>query len=286
MKIIGVITARMGSSRLPEKVLKRICGKSIFEHHVERLKMVKGLDEIWLATSKENNNQPLIDESKRLKIPHYAGEKEDVLERHIAIINKTGADAALRITCDCPLFNFELAAEYIKLFQNNKYDYMYCSNMTMLCGTIAELISAKSLIESHKHYKGHAITQYIKENLNFFNTQGVDIPNELCRPDIRLTIDYQEDFDVITRIYKALYKGNPLYLKDVYRFLDDNPEIALINRNVLVTPCNIYGDNLLGRPLYSIVKRGDNYVIIDSRKKIVEYKDFLGKITKLFKINH
>ena len=282
MKIIGVITARMASKRLPQKVLKDICGKTVFSHHVERFKKVKDLSEIWLATSYENDNLPLIQEAERLKIQHYAGEKEDVLERHISIAKKTQADAIIRVTCDCPLFNFDLASRYIKEYKEEQYDYLYCSNMTMIQGTIPELISADSLIESHKHYKGPAITQYIKENREKFKTKGVNIPNELCRPDIRLTLDYKEDYIVIKQIYEALYKNKPILLSDVYKFLDDNPEIALINRNVQVTPCNIYGDNLLGRPLYSIVKRGDNYVILDKEKKIVEYKNFIDEITKIF----
>ena len=282
MNIIGVITARTASHRLPGKVLKNLCGKSVFAHHAERFSKIKGLNQIWLATSNENDNVPLIKEAERLKISHYAGAKEDVLERHITIAEKTNADAVIRVTCDCPLFNFDLASRYIDEYKKKEYDYLYCSNMTMIQGTLPELISVKALIESHKHYKGPAITQYIKENLTLFKTKGIDIPNELCRPDIRLTLDYQQDFDVMTKIYEALYTGEPLYLADVYKFLDDNPEIPLINRNVQVTPCNIYGDNLLGRPLYSIVKRGDNYVILDREKKVVDYKNFIDEITKIF----
>ena len=72
-KVVGVITARMTSTRLPGKVLKNIAGKSVFAHHVERMKKVPGISDVYLATSKDERNEPLIEESKKLGVKYYAG---------------------------------------------------------------------------------------------------------------------------------------------------------------------------------------------------------------------
>ena len=237
-KVIGVITARMGSTRLPGKVMKKICGKSVFAHHVERMRAVNGLSGIYLATDK--HSEPLVRESRRLGIPYYEGHARDVLERHIEIVKMTGADAVLRVTCDMPLFDFEIAS---KLALINK-DYAFVSNMTMIQGTIVELISTKALLRVHKWYKGEAITQPIKERLDEFDVGTVEMPPKLCRPEYRLTLDYPEDLRMIRIIYKKLYIGRPISLYDVYDFLDNNPNVAKINEGMKIKRCERYGEKI------------------------------------------
>ena len=277
-KVIGVITARMASTRLPGKVLKQIAGKTNFAHHVERMKQVIGLAGIFIATSKDPRNEPLIKEAERLGCGWYSGAEQDVVERHVALCEREKADAVVRVTCDCPLFDIDSASRFVDLFKKEEHDFIYVSNMPMIYGTLSELISSKALIEVHKNYRGPAVSLYIRENMGSFKTFGIEIDSELCRPEYRLTVDEPADLELVRRIYEALYRGESLCLKEVYTWLDDNPEIAAINRDVGVKGVNVRAANMMETPLYSIVRSGDRYIILDEQKKPVEGTKFLKRI--------
>ena len=281
-KIIGVITARMSSTRLPGKVMLNICGKSVFALHVERMKCVSGLSDIYLATSKDEINEPLIEESKKLKVKYYRGYEEDIVERHVSILDKEGADAVIRVACDMPFFNISTLSEFVGIFKKEYYDYLYVSNMTMIQGTVGELISREALEKIHGNYRGPAVTQPIREKMEEYKTLGINIPQELCRPEYRLTLDYPEDFKVFSFIYEKLYKDEPISLYEVYKLLDDNPHIAQINKDVKVKGVNIYGSAIMEMPEYSIVKSGFKYVILNKNKSSVAPEEFLKELKVMF----
>lgn len=281
-KVIGVITARMTSTRLPGKVLQDIAGKSNFAHHVERMRRVEGLSGVHLATSAEPQNEPLIREAQRLSCGWLAGAHEDIVERHIALCEREGADAVIRVTCDCPLFDIASASAFVRAYQERPRDFIYISNMAMMHGTLSELISLKALLRVHEKYRGPAISLPIREDLKGYDTLGVALPQELCRPEYRLTVDYPEDIELVRRIYAALYRGGPIPLLDVYTWLDDNPEAAGINRNVAVKGCNLYPAKLTEQSLYSIVRSGSKYVILNERRQPVEPPVFLRRFAELF----
>lgn len=281
-KVIGIITARMASTRLPGKVLKEIAGKTNFAHHVERMQHVYGLDGIFLATSKDPLNEVLIREAEKIGCGWYAGAEQDIVERHIALCEQEGADAVIRVTCDCPLFDMESASRFVKFFKSDYYDFIYVSNMAMLYGTLSELISYKALLEIHKKYRGPAVSIYIRENMQLFKTLGIEIEDELYRPEYRLTVDEPADLDLMRHIYEALYKGAPLNLKEVYTWLDDNPEIAHINKNIGVKEINVQAANLMETPLYSLIQSGSKHVILDEQKKPVEPSEFLKRLSEFF----
>ena len=249
-KVIGVITARMSSQRLPGKAMKDIAGKSAFAHHVERLSSVELLDGIYLATSSDGvKNLPLIEEAERLGVPYYEGEKEDVLERHERIIGMTGAAAVIRVTCDMPLFDIPTLTQYIQEFHDSRPHYIYPANCNLLLGTMCELISSEAIQRSHRFYRGPALAQYIVENPAEFEMREVMIRNDICRTDVRLDLDYPEDLELIRRIYEALYKDKPIPLEEVYEFLDSNPELISINKFRVHTEGNYYAHRLLYGPL-------------------------------------
>ena len=248
-KVIGIITARMGSRRLPRKVMEDLAGKSVFAHHVERLRSVELLDDVYLATSSERTkNLPLIQDAERLGVPVYEGKKEDVLERHEKIIEMTGAAATIRVPCDMPLFDIPTLNQYIKVFYDSRPDYIYPANFNLLSGTMCELISSEAIRQSHRFYKGPVIAKYIIENPDEFKMKGVIIRKEICRTDVRLDLDYPEDLELIRKIYEELYNGEPIPLEKVYRFLDDNPDLILINKFRVHEEINYYAHRLLYAP--------------------------------------
>jgi spore coat polysaccharide biosynthesis protein SpsF len=273
----------MKSTRLPGKVMKLLAGKSVFAHHVERLQCVKGLSEIYLATSSEHEiNKQLIDEAENLGIPVYEGANEDVLERHEKIIELTRADAVIRITCDMPLLDITTIEQYIEAFSEFRPDYIYPGNFNLLSGTMCELFSAFAIKESHKHHRGPAIAKYIVENQSEFTLHPIDIRHDVCRSDVRLDLDYPEDFELMEVIYNNLYKGQPIALEEAYRFLDDNPSYILINQWRNHNEVISYVHNRLYKPLYQVSRSGDGYVILDEKAQPIELESFLEKVKELF----
>ena len=281
-KVIGVITARMTSTRLPRKVLAEISSKSNFAHHVERMKNIKGLDGVFLATSVDPKNSDLIEEAERLGCGWYCGPELDIVARHIELCQREEADAVIRVTCDCPLFNIGISSEFVSAFKREYFDFIYCSNMTMIQGTLSELISYNALVAVHKNYKGAAISLPIRQNLGEFKTLGLEISTDLCRPEYRLTVDEPSDLELIRAVYNALYKGKPIDLFEVYTWLDDNPEIANINKNAEIKGCNIYAATLAEKPFYSIVKSGNKHVILDKKKRSITPSDFIKQFSEMF----
>jgi len=281
-KVIGVITARMASTRLPGKVLQKMAGKSAFAHHVERMKNVNGLDGVFLATSVDPKNKELIEEAERFDCGWYAGAEQDIVDRHIKLCEREGADAVIRVTCDSPIFDIESASRFVAQFKKEYYDYIFVSNMTMIQGTLSELISYNALMEIHKHYRGAGVSMHIKENMDKFKTLGIEIDIDLCRPEYRLTIDETVDIEMIRHIYEALYRGAPLDLHDVYTWLDDNPRIAKMNMHVGIKGCEQQSANLMEKPLYSIVASGRKYMILDEHKRMIAPKEFSERLKELF----
>lgn len=281
-KVIGVITARMASTRLPGKVLKKMAGKSIFAHHAERMQHVKGIDGVFLATSQDPLNKPLIEEAGRMGCGWFAGAEQDIVDRHIKLCEREGADAFIRVTCDSPIFDIDSASRFVSEFKKEYRDLIYVSNMTMIQGSLTELLSYKAMVEVHKLYRGAGISMPIKENMNKFNTFGIEIDADLCRPEYRLTIDEAIDIEMIGKIYEALYKGRPLDLHEVYTWLDDNPFVAKMNMHVGIKGCEQQSASLTEAALYSIVKSGKEHVVLDEHKRMVEPKDFLARLGELF----
>lgn len=281
-KVIGILTARLASTRLPKKVLMPLGSKSTFEHHIERMKHVDGLDGIFLATSEDPQNQELIDEAKRLGCGWFAGAEQDIVDRHVKLCEREGADAFLRVTSDCPIFDIESASRYVREFKKEYYDYIYISNMTMIQGTVPELVSLNAIKEVHKHYHGAAITAHLKENLPQFKTLPLEMEADLCRPEYRLTTDEKIDIDMVDAIYQALYGGTPLKLKEVYAWLDDNPSVAQMNMHVGVKGCELQSAALVSQSLYSIVPSGKKFIVLDDQKRMVPAQTFLKKLHEMF----
>jgi spore coat polysaccharide biosynthesis protein SpsF len=279
--VIGVITARMASTRLPGKVMKPLAGKSIFAHHVERMQAVKGLKKICLATSVDPKNKALVREAEKLECGWYAGPEEDIVERHLKLCEQENAEAVIRVTCDCPLFNIDISSKFVELFNKKYYDFIFCGNIPMMQGTLTELISYKALMKVHESYRGPAISLPIRENLSAFSTMTTEIETDLIRPEYRLTVDESADYILMEHIYDALYKGYAIPLHDVYTWLDDNPEIARINRNVNIKGVNRYAADLMDKPVYSIVQSGSKFIVLDGNKQVVNPAVFLERIKKM-----
>lgn len=278
-KIIGVITARISSAQFPNMAMKEIAGKTTFAHHVERLSRVKGINGIFLATSRNPKNKPLIEEANRLGCGLYEGEENDIVERHIALCEREGADAVIRVTGNCPLFDMQSSSDFVEEFNRQYHDFIYVSNLSTMYGTLSELISYNALLEVHKQYKREAVSLYIRKNMELFDTFGIEIDEILCRPEYRLILGEQSDLDLVRCIYDDLYKGKPLDLRDVYMWLDNHPELAQINKAIETHSVNIQVANLMEKPIYSVIRLRNRYIVLDEQKRPIDQSELVKRLS-------
>ena len=123
-KVVAIIQARMGSTRLPGKVLKEISGKPMLWHVIERVKRCKEIDNIVIATTSKDEDKAIIYIAEKCGVETYAGSENDVLDRYYQAAKKVNADVIIRITADCPLINPTTIDEMINICLNENIEYV------------------------------------------------------------------------------------------------------------------------------------------------------------------
>lgn len=235
MKIIAVIQARMGSTRLKGKVLKTIKDKTIIEHIVERVKRCNELEEVIVATSLSEENKELINILNQKGIKVFLGSENDVLDRYIGAGQLYGADILVRITGDNPLTCPNCISQMISSHLERGAQYTVMENLPLGIGS--EIVNLSSLVEIQQmellDYHREHVTLFIRENETRFKTNILDAPVGLKAPQIRLTVDTNLDFEIVKKVYDQLYKENDIIeVEDVIRYLEDNEQLLLINKNI------------------------------------------------------
>ena len=237
--IIGIIQARMGSTRYPGKVLKKVNGKTMFEILVERMRSTNMLDDLVLATTTNDTDDILVDLANRIGIPVYRGSETDVLDRFVKTSEKFRADIIVRILNDCPLLDPFLVDEIVQYFVNNKLDFISNQNPhTYPDGMDISVFSKEALYRLDKV----ALLSSHREHIvpGFWEIPGFHWQNYYNKIDLfkhhRWTLDYPEDFEVISRIIEVLYKKDQIFhLQDILDFVSKHPEIEIYNKKYLLT---------------------------------------------------
>jgi spore coat polysaccharide biosynthesis protein SpsF len=235
MRINAIIAARMYSQRMYGKPMKKLEGKPIIEHVIDRLNKCQMIDDIILAISENEENGIFVEFADRKGLKYIIGDENDVLERifKAALENKT--DLIVRVTSENPLIYVEEVDKLIKFHIDNKCDFTYLDNLPIGC--IIEVISFEALkksyeLGSNKHHS-ELVTLYINEHPESFNIMPLDVPKQLQRPDYRLTVDTHSDLELMKIIYKNFYrKDSIIKLKEVIEFLDAKPDLLEINKDV------------------------------------------------------
>ena len=238
MKVVAIVQARLTSTRLPNKVLKDISGKPMLWHLLERLKFSHKIDSVVLAIPDSSENDRLADFARELGLPCFRGSEKDVLSRYYNAAKKYDAREIVRITADCPLIDPRVTDSVIEAYLNSGADYT--SNSTesgFPRGLDTEVFSFKTLEktsrEARQDYEREHVTPYIYEHPDIFKIQSVKATGKLKRPDLRLTVDTEEDLKLIEEIYQRLYReGYIFYTEDVIDLLEKHPELTAINTRV------------------------------------------------------
>jgi spore coat polysaccharide biosynthesis protein SpsF len=214
MKIVGIVQARMSSTRLPGKVLLKAAGRPLILHMLERVGRSKLIHDLWLATSGDVSDDPLSDTVIRAGHRVYRGSLENVLSRFWEIGNKTQADAIVRLTGDCPLHDPSVIDDVVLHYLENPAAYDYVSNVmppTYPDGLDVELLTFSALDEAHRRAKTpfelEHVTPFIRKRAEK-SRRAANVSGPADFSHLRWTLDEMEDYQFIKEALEALYEKN------------------------------------------------------------------------------
>ena len=236
MKIVAVIIARQGSKRFPNKALAKIQDKPLLYHIYNRIKKSNFLNQIIISTSTNPEDDDIEKFCDKNKINCFRGHPEDVLDRIYNTVKDIECDAIVEVGGDCPLVSYQLIDKGIKLFlKDSSFDMI--SNALMEPFTYPDgydfiLIKKEVLKEAFHKAKNiserHQPFQYIVKNKNYFKV--LNFKSNENYNHWRWTLDYEEDFIFIKKIYECLNFNENFDYDDIKKLLIKNPSISKINQ--------------------------------------------------------
>ncbi len=245
-KIVAIIQARMGSSRLPGKILKNLSGKTVLHRIVDRLTAVSTIDHVVVATS----DQKIDDEVERFcatnKIDYFRGSETDVLDRFYKAATVYNPTEVIRVTGDCPLIDPEIIRQLIEFYFEKKCDYTAVATGAGVAkdgfigrfpdGMDAEIMKFSVLKAAHteatKDLHREHVTPFIWGQPDRFSIFHMTSPVDYSAQ--RWVLDNAEDFEFISLVYaKLLAVKDKFSYRDVLEFLKNNPDIRGLNAHLI-----------------------------------------------------
>ena len=235
MRIVAIIQARMGSTRLPGKTLQDLAGKSVLMRVVERVRRMQRIDDLAIATT-VNDQDDLIEKTcQENGVLAFRGNGEDVLDRYYRAACSFQADAVVRITADCPLIDPEVSDLVIQQFLDRKPDYA-CNVLrrTYPRGLDTEVMSVLALEQAWQRakepYQRVHVTPYIYQHPESFVLLSVTGQEDHSKH--RWTLDTPEDMQFLRMLYAKLPSSHDFGWRDVLEILDREPGLININQYV------------------------------------------------------
>lgn len=239
MKVVAIVQARMGSTRLPGKVLMDVAGANMLARVVGRLRRAKLIDEVLVATTDLAADDVIVAECRKSAVAVARGEQNDVLDRYYRAAQLSKAEVVVRITSDCPLIDPEVTDKTIAAFLAELPDY--AANVlvrTYPRGLDTEVISFAALSrawrESRKPYEREHVTPYILEHRSEFRLLSVKGDEDYST--LRWTVDTPEDLEFVRSVYSRLSGVGDFSWRAVLDLLEREPRLAELNRFVKQKP--------------------------------------------------
>lgn len=237
--ITAIIQARTSSTRLPRKALMEVCGLSLLEHEILRIKRARLLDKIIVATTDKKQDDLIVSIAKKTGVEIFRGSENDVLDRYYRAAVKFKVETIVRLTGDCPLLDPKIIDKVIKYYLDNREKFDYVSNVrpgTYPDGMDVEVFSFDVLKRNWQRAKLSSerehVMGYLAKNLKNFKVGNVENDQDLG--NIRLTVDELRDWQLIRQIFKRLYpKNRDFGLNEIMDFLMKNPELLKINSGII-----------------------------------------------------
>ena len=236
MTTLAIIQARMGSSRLPGKVLMDLCGTSVLARVVGRLGRSQEITQIVVATTSAPADDAIVHGCERLQVSCFRGAEDDVLGRYYECARTYPANAIVRITSDCPLIDPNLVDETIRVFRHEQADY--ASNViprTYPRGLDTEVFTFDALDrawrEAREPHQREHVTPYLYEHPQIFRLASRSGAADYSR--YRWTVDTREDLELLRAIYSRFHGDDDFSWQDVIALMKREPELAELNSQVL-----------------------------------------------------
>ena len=235
MRVVALVQARMGSTRLPNKVMKPIGGIPLIELLLSRLSQAKEVDQVVVATSVDDRNQSLVAHVRKLGYACEEGSENDVLDRYVQAGRAHQADVVVRITGDCPLVDPWLVDEVIRGFKVSGADYF--SNVTPPTypdGLDIEVCTFQALDqanrETSKLFDREHVTPYLRES-GLFKTASMQHSQDLSA--LRWTVDEAADFAVIEKVFQYFHPRVNFSWSEVLGLQRQRPDIFAVNQHFI-----------------------------------------------------
>jgi len=228
-KVVCIIQARMGSTRLPKKSMMLLGGKPLLQNIFERVQLTKLVDEIVLATTRKNEDYVLVELAENMGISVFRGHENDLVDRYYQAAMKFKAEIIVRIPADNPLIHPTEVDRIIDYFLNQK-EIEFASNLGPFCDNgypdglgaeVFEMSLLKKLLQINDLQYRETGPSYIFENPEKFSIGSVKCPKRFSRSDIILDVNTQEEYDFISKLFEDLSKpGELIHIEDIIPWYD------------------------------------------------------------------
>jgi len=230
----AIVQARMCSERLPGKTLLELSGKPVLAHVLDRLKSCKTLDCVAVATSINPADDAIVSLCNELSVRCERGSEDDVLKRYISAASAIGADIVVRVTGDNPLIDPDIVDSLVDAMRQDP-DSEYCYAVNSPLGSSCEAVSLAALkhvqdVCDRPDHREH-VTLLIRERPDLFRVK--ELRSELGTPDLRLTLDTHDDFQMLSAVFRDLYRpGQLLAVREVIDYLSSHEDVVRVNKQV------------------------------------------------------
>jgi len=239
VRVVAVIQARTGSTRLPGKVLLPAKGRPLLEMMLERVAAARSVDEVVVATTRAATDDSIRSLCGRLEVRCVSGDPDDLIKRHLQAARATAADAVIKIPSDCPLIDPAVIDAVVGFYRTAYPRYTYVSNLhppSWPDGNDVEVMRVDVLEEADREatrpFQREHTTPFIWDQPNRYSLANVvRADGRDLSARYRLTLDYPEDYQLIAAVFGALHRTDrpPFSGADIIDYLDAHPEIAELN---------------------------------------------------------
>lgn len=242
-RIVATIEVRMTSSRLPGKMMLTCLGKTMLEHMVARVKRAACLDDIIIATTLNDTDDVITREATRLNVKYFRGSEDNVMSRVLGAAQAFKADIIVELTGDCPLMDPALIDHALAQYSTSGVDYLsnleiteFKAGLAHPLGYAVQVFSTAILADAYARTEDpldyEHVSRYLYQTPERYSVKYLPTPKLQRGPAMSVTLDTQQDFQVICHVLKALTPENPDFtIEDVVSFLTRHPDIRRINQD-------------------------------------------------------
>lgn len=238
-----IIQARTTSTRLPQKVLKPLPYNSdttVLEQVISRANKCRMVNEVIVATTTDEEDNQIVKIAEKNSVRYFRGSRDDVLSRYYFAAKMAKADVIVRVTSDCPCIDPEVIDRLITHHINGGFHYSSNTiKRTFPHGLDAEVFNFDVLEEAHfyanKLYEREHVCPYMHTtNKDKFKLGFIEAQKEEFAPDIRITLDTEEDYALLCSVFDYLYdKDNFFNAADIVRLFEEKPWLKIINKKIV-----------------------------------------------------